>query len=151
MAAIRAVIPPALEGDRWYAGEMRQALDLLRSGAVVDAVESAVGAPGVGRSSAMIDRVVIDPVRPGDGPALVAANLASIALHEPWVYPCRDAGELSRLLHQLQTGAARRASSPASVTEAGSSASSMSARSFAARCRAPISAITAWRRTRAAG
>jgi [ribosomal protein S5]-alanine N-acetyltransferase len=38
----------------------------------------------------MIDRVVIDPVRPGDGPALIAANLASIALHEPWVYPCRD-------------------------------------------------------------
>jgi histidine ammonia-lyase len=42
--AIRAVIPPALEGDRWYATEMRQALDLLRSGAVVEAVESAVGA-----------------------------------------------------------------------------------------------------------
>jgi histidine ammonia-lyase len=44
MAAIRAVIPPALEGDRWYAGEMGQALALLRSGGVVDAVESAVGA-----------------------------------------------------------------------------------------------------------
>ena len=43
LEAIRAVIPPALEGDRWYATEMRQALDLLRSGAVVDAVESAVG------------------------------------------------------------------------------------------------------------
>jgi histidine ammonia-lyase len=43
MAAIRAVIPPALDGDRWYAREMAQALDLLRSGAVVDAVESAVG------------------------------------------------------------------------------------------------------------
>ena len=42
--AIRAVIPPALEGDRWYATEMRQALDLVRSGAVVEAVESAVGA-----------------------------------------------------------------------------------------------------------
>jgi histidine ammonia-lyase len=42
--AIRAVIPPALEGDRWYATEMSQALDLLRSGAVVDAVEGAVGA-----------------------------------------------------------------------------------------------------------
>jgi histidine ammonia-lyase len=41
--AIRAAIPPALEGDRWYATEMRQALDLLRSGAVVEAVESAVG------------------------------------------------------------------------------------------------------------
>jgi histidine ammonia-lyase len=44
MDAIRAVIPPALEGDRWYATEMRQALDLVRSGAVVEAVESAVGA-----------------------------------------------------------------------------------------------------------
>jgi histidine ammonia-lyase len=43
MEAIRAVIPPALEGDRWYATEMRQALDLVRSGAVVEAVESAVG------------------------------------------------------------------------------------------------------------
>jgi histidine ammonia-lyase len=44
MEAIRAVIPPALEGDRWYATEMGQALDLVRSGAVVEAVESAVGA-----------------------------------------------------------------------------------------------------------
>jgi histidine ammonia-lyase len=44
LAAIRAVIPPALEGDRWYATEMRQALELVRSGAVVAAVESAVGA-----------------------------------------------------------------------------------------------------------
>ena len=34
--------------------------------------------------------VVIRPVCAGDGPALVAANLASIAVHEPWVYPCRD-------------------------------------------------------------
>jgi histidine ammonia-lyase len=44
MTAIRAVIPPALEGDRWYATEMADALDLLRSGAVVQAVEDAVGA-----------------------------------------------------------------------------------------------------------
>ena len=44
MEAIRAAIPPALEGDRWYAAEMRAALDLLRSGAVVAAVESTVGA-----------------------------------------------------------------------------------------------------------
>ncbi|HEU6442068.1 MAG TPA: aromatic amino acid lyase, partial [Microvirga sp.] len=43
MEAIRAVIPPALDGDRWYATEMRQALDLVRSGAVVEAVEGAVG------------------------------------------------------------------------------------------------------------
>jgi histidine ammonia-lyase len=44
MDAIRAVIPAALEGDRWYAAEMRLALDLVRSGAVADAVEGAVGA-----------------------------------------------------------------------------------------------------------
>ena len=37
MEAIRAVIPAALEGDRWYAAEMRLALDLVRSGAVDDA------------------------------------------------------------------------------------------------------------------
>jgi histidine ammonia-lyase len=41
--AIRAAIPPALDGDRWYATEMRDALVLLRSGAVVEAVEAAVG------------------------------------------------------------------------------------------------------------
>jgi histidine ammonia-lyase len=44
LEAIRAVIPPALEGDRWYATEMRDALALVRTGAVVDAVEAAVGA-----------------------------------------------------------------------------------------------------------
>jgi histidine ammonia-lyase len=44
LEAIRAVIAPALDGDRWYATEMGQALDLVRSGAVVAAVESAVGA-----------------------------------------------------------------------------------------------------------
>jgi histidine ammonia-lyase len=43
LEAIRAVIPAALEGDRWYATEMRQAVDLVRSGAVVGAVEAAVG------------------------------------------------------------------------------------------------------------
>ncbi|NIX78314.1 aromatic amino acid lyase, partial [Microvirga terricola] len=43
IGAIRAIIPPALDGDRWYATEMRQALDLVRSGAVVEAVESAIG------------------------------------------------------------------------------------------------------------
>lgn len=41
--AIRAVIPPALDGDRWYATEMGQALELVRSGTVVEAVEAAVG------------------------------------------------------------------------------------------------------------
>lgn len=43
LGAIRAVIPPALDGDRWYAREMDQALALVRSGAVVEAVEAAVG------------------------------------------------------------------------------------------------------------
>jgi histidine ammonia-lyase len=41
--AIRAAIPPALDGDRWYATEMAEALELVRSGAVVEAVEDAVG------------------------------------------------------------------------------------------------------------
>ncbi|MFZ9501467.1 MAG: HAL/PAL/TAL family ammonia-lyase [Beijerinckiaceae bacterium] len=43
LAALRAVVSPALEGDRWYATEMRDALALVRSGAVVAAVEQAVG------------------------------------------------------------------------------------------------------------
>lgn len=36
-------------------------------------------------------RVAIRPVSDADGPELIAANLASIQVHEPWVYPCRDA------------------------------------------------------------
>jgi histidine ammonia-lyase len=44
MDAIRAVIPAALDGDRWYATEMGLALDLVRSGAIVEAVESTTGA-----------------------------------------------------------------------------------------------------------
>lgn len=43
MEAIRAVIEPAMDGDRWYATEMNQALGLVRSNAVVDAVEAAIG------------------------------------------------------------------------------------------------------------
>jgi ribosomal-protein-alanine N-acetyltransferase len=35
-------------------------------------------------------RVVVDHVRALDGGALIAANLASIPYHEPWVYPVRD-------------------------------------------------------------
>ncbi|HLM40447.1 MAG TPA: GNAT family N-acetyltransferase, partial [Microvirga sp.] len=35
-------------------------------------------------------RVTVRPVRAEDGPELIAANLASMALHEPWVSPCRD-------------------------------------------------------------
>jgi histidine ammonia-lyase len=42
--AIRAVIEPSLSGDRWYHTEMMQALELVRSGAVIAAVEQAVGA-----------------------------------------------------------------------------------------------------------
>ncbi|WP_230529967.1 GNAT family N-acetyltransferase [Microvirga roseola] len=38
----------------------------------------------------MASRVTIRPVRIEDADELIAANLASIALHEPWVYPCRD-------------------------------------------------------------
>ncbi|SCY55251.1 GNAT family N-acetyltransferase [Microvirga guangxiensis] len=38
----------------------------------------------------MLPRVTINRVQVQDGPELVAANLASIALHEPWVSPCRD-------------------------------------------------------------
>jgi ribosomal-protein-alanine N-acetyltransferase len=38
----------------------------------------------------MQSRVVIRTVSAADGAELVAANLASIAVHEPWVYPCRD-------------------------------------------------------------
>ena len=38
----------------------------------------------------MPSRVTIRPVRAEDGPELIAANLASMALHEPWVSPCRD-------------------------------------------------------------
>ncbi|MFD0936207.1 histidine ammonia-lyase, partial [Methylobacterium trifolii] len=41
--AVRAVIEPALSGDRWYHTEMVDALALLRSGAIVAAVEAAVG------------------------------------------------------------------------------------------------------------
>ena len=44
LAAVREVIAPSLDGDRWYASEMGAALALLRSGAVVSAVEAAVGA-----------------------------------------------------------------------------------------------------------
>lgn len=41
--AVREVIKPALGGDRWYALEMGQALELVRSGVILDAVERAVG------------------------------------------------------------------------------------------------------------
>jgi histidine ammonia-lyase len=41
---VRETIPPALDGDRWYAAEMNQATALVRSGAIVEAVEAAVGA-----------------------------------------------------------------------------------------------------------
>jgi ribosomal-protein-alanine N-acetyltransferase len=38
----------------------------------------------------MLSRVVIRPVHASDAVELIAANLASIDLHEPWVSPCRD-------------------------------------------------------------
>ncbi len=38
----------------------------------------------------MVQRVIINHVHLQDGEELIAANLASIALHEPWVSPCRD-------------------------------------------------------------
>lgn len=38
----------------------------------------------------MLPRVRIDRVQARDGTELVSANLASIALHEPWVSPCCD-------------------------------------------------------------
>lgn len=38
----------------------------------------------------MSTRVTIRPVHADDGADLVRANLGSIALHEPWVFPCRD-------------------------------------------------------------
>ena len=44
LEAVRKVIEPALSGDRWYGIEMQQALELVRSNAIVEAVESAIGA-----------------------------------------------------------------------------------------------------------
>lgn len=41
--AVRQVIPPALSGDRWYHTEMVDALALLRSGAILEAVQAACG------------------------------------------------------------------------------------------------------------
>ena len=43
LAAIRDVIPAALDGDRFYSLEMKQALDLVQSGQVLSAVEAAIG------------------------------------------------------------------------------------------------------------
>jgi ribosomal-protein-alanine N-acetyltransferase len=50
-------------------------------------------------------RVIVDHVRALDGNALVAANLASIAHHEPWVYPVRD---LAAFLSYLESCDGRR-------------------------------------------
>ena len=43
LEAVRREISPALSGDRWYATEMQQALDLVKSDRLIDAVEAAVG------------------------------------------------------------------------------------------------------------
>ncbi len=45
-AAVRAVVPAALEGDRWLHDDLAAALGLLRSGAALAAVEAAVGELG---------------------------------------------------------------------------------------------------------
>jgi ribosomal-protein-alanine N-acetyltransferase len=38
----------------------------------------------------MQSRVIIRRVAAADCAELIAANLASVEVHEPWVYPCRD-------------------------------------------------------------
>jgi len=43
LEAVRREISPALTGDRWYATEMQQALDLVKSDRLIEAVEAAVG------------------------------------------------------------------------------------------------------------
>ncbi|WP_108462958.1 HAL/PAL/TAL family ammonia-lyase [Devosia naphthalenivorans] len=43
LEAIREAIPAALDGDRWFTSDMHRALGLVRSGAVLDRVEAAVG------------------------------------------------------------------------------------------------------------
>ena len=43
LKAVRAEIEPALTGDRWYATEINQAIDLVRSNRLIEAVEAAVG------------------------------------------------------------------------------------------------------------
>lgn len=56
----------------------------------------------------MLPRVRIDHVQASDGAELVAANLASIALHASWVSPCRDQasflGYLSRCDNESAMG-----------------------------------------------
>ncbi|WP_210495775.1 GNAT family N-acetyltransferase [Microvirga antarctica] len=46
----------------------------------------------------MPPQIVLNEVCAADGPALVTANLASMTLHEPWVYPCRDAASFEAYL-----------------------------------------------------
>lgn len=41
--AVRQIIPPALSGDRWYHTEIVDALALLRSGSILEAVQAACG------------------------------------------------------------------------------------------------------------
>ncbi len=43
LSAIRSVIAPSLSGDRWYQTEMLAALDLVKAGAVISAVEAVTG------------------------------------------------------------------------------------------------------------
>lgn len=41
--AIRGVIPPALDGDRWFHAEMAEALRLVHTGLIISAVEAVIG------------------------------------------------------------------------------------------------------------
>jgi histidine ammonia-lyase len=43
LECVRKVIAPALTGDRWFHTEIEQALELVRSGAIIAAVEKAIG------------------------------------------------------------------------------------------------------------
>jgi histidine ammonia-lyase len=43
-AALRGRIAPALEGDRWWHADMAAALEMVRDGTILDAVEGAIGA-----------------------------------------------------------------------------------------------------------
>jgi ribosomal-protein-alanine N-acetyltransferase len=51
----------------------------------------------------MLPRVMIHRVQPSDGAELIAANLASIALHEPWVSPCRDVASFQAYLSRCDS------------------------------------------------
>ena len=92
----------------------------------------------------MSTKITISQVSTDDRAELVVANLASIDLHEPWIYPCRDDTAFIAYCPAATTNAAP-VSSPASRRAGNSRASSISARSSHDRSRMPIWAITASR------